>query len=296
MNKPETRHAPSPKGGTQRFRIARLLAGVTTTLLALAATAETITVGGTGAGYGTMKVLAAEFAKVSPGDSVVVVPNLGTGGGLKALGTGAINMAVIARPLSADEGAHGLVAFEYGRTPFIMITNTAGAGSFRTFRELAEMYAGRRTTWSEGGPVRVVLRPQHDVDTSMLETFSPDLKQAIPIALARPGMIMAPTDQDAADMVEKTPGAIGTSSLAIIITEKRNVRVLPINGIVPSARSVANGSYPWYKPMQLVRKGDGTPGVNRFFEFVASAHGRQILADSGHAVAGMRIASARPQP
>ena len=273
-------------------RIAPFLAAAIA-LLAAAATAETITVGGTGAGYGTMKVLAAEFSKVSPGDSVVVVPNLGTGGGLKALGAGAIQMAVIARPLNAEESARGLVAVEYGRTPFIVITSTTGAGSFRTFRELAEMYAGRRTAWPEGGPVRVVLRPQHDVDTTMLETLSPEVKQAIPVALARPGMIMAPTDQDAADMVEKTPGAIGTSSLAIVITEKRNVRVLPINGIVPSARSVANGNYPWFKPMHLVRKGESTPGVARFFEFVASPQGRQILADSGHAVAAVRVAGAR---
>jgi len=293
IHAPETFQVWPPRGRIFGSAARRILAGATL-LLAVAgagAGAETITVGGTGAALGPMRALAAQFAKLPPGHSVVVGPDLGSSGGLKALAAGAIDMAVIARPLTPQESAQGLVAVEYGKNPFVIATSMKGAGTFRTFNELADIYAGRRTTWEGGEPVRLVLRHRTDTDTALLESFSPELKLAMHVALARPGMIVASTAQEAAEKIEKTPGAIGASSLALIRTEKRQVRLLPINGVAPSARAVADGSYPFFKVMYLARKGAGTPAVALFFDFVASPRGRQILSDAGHSVA-----EAKPGP
>ena len=264
---------------------ASLLAGATW-LAVSGAAAETITVGGTGAAMGTMQALAAEFAKAQPAHSVVVVPHLGSSGGIKALAAGAIDMAAIARPLRLDESAQGLVSVAYGKTPLVLATNTKAAGTFASVAELADIYAGRRAAWAEGSPIRLVMRPQTDSDTQLLEAFSPEVKRAVATALARPGMIVAATDQEAADFIERTPGAIGTTTLALVRTEKRNVLILPLGGVAPSTRTVADGSYPYVKEMLLARrKSPEAAAVTRFFEFVASPQGRRILAETGHWVA-----------
>ena len=290
MQVPQLVQVRPPRCRTFGSTTCRILASAALLLAMAHASAETITVGGTGAALGTMRALAVEFAKVTPGASVVVVPNLGSSGGLKALAAGAIDMAAIARPLNQVESAQGIVAMAYGKNPFVIATSMKGAGTVRTLAELADMYAGRRTAWEGGEPIRLVLRPRLDTDTVLLESFSPELKLAMPAALARPGMIVASTDQETAETIEKTPGAIGPSSLALIRTEARQVRVLPLNGITPSARTVADGSYPYFKAMFLARKGAGTPAVALFFDFVASPRGRQILVDTGHAVAEARAA------
>lgn len=249
--------------------------------------AETISIGGTGAGIGTARVLAAEFAKAVPGISVVVVPNLGGSGGVKALAAGALDVSILTRPVSPEEAAQGLVAAEYGKTPFVFATAKKNPGGFKNFDEIAEVYTGRRTTWGDGEPMRLVMRPKNDSDTVLLESVSPVMKHAIQVSLARPGMVLAVTDQESADAIEKIPGAIGSLTLALIQTEKRPLQVIAINGIVPSPKAVADGTYPYYKTMYLLRKTGGKEAAVRFFEFVASPQGQRILANSGHLVAGV---------
>lgn len=262
-----------------------LLAGATLWLAVSSAAAETIKIGGTGAALGTMRALAAEFAKAAPAHSLVVVPSLGGGGGMKALAAGAIDIAVVSRPLKAEELAQGLVGMEYGKTALVIATSTQGAGTLKTLAELAEVYAGRNATWADGSPIRVVLRPQTDSHTQLLEAFSPEMKRVIPASLARPGIVIASTDQEAADYIQNTAGAVGVTSLALVLSEKRKVHVLPLGGVPPNPRTLADGSYPYVKVMVMARKDAATPAVARFFEFVASPRGRQILADIGYWVA-----------
>lgn len=263
-----------------------LLAGAILWLAVSGAATETITVGGTGAAMGTMRMLAGEFARSQSAHSVVVIPNLGSSGGVKALAAGALDLAAIARPLKPDEAGYGLISMPYGKTPLVIATNTSAAGTFANLAELADIYSGRRATWSEGTPIRLVMRSATTSDTLSLQALSPELKHAVAAALARPGMIIAATDQEAADFIERSPGAIGTITLALVRAEKRNVHILPINGVVPSTRTLADGSYPYAKQMLLARrKSHESAAVARFLEFVASPQGRRILAETGHWVA-----------
>ena len=254
-------------------------------LLALAAPvaiAATLNIGGTGTGAGIIRLLAEGFARVAPGVTVVVVPNLGTGEGLRAVAAGAIHAAVVSRPLTTDEDANGLVALEYGKTPFVFATAVSNAGGFKTVAELAEVDAGRRQTWPDGTPIRLIMRPKNDGDTLLLESVSPAMKQAVQSAMAQPGMVVSATDQDAADAMEMTPGALGTSSLALISSEGHTLHMLPVNGVAPSPKTIADVTYPFVKTLFLVRKIGADDGVMRFFDFVASSARRQILLNLGY--------------
>lgn len=248
--------------------------------------AQTLKIGGNGSGMPAMQLLGAEFARRTPGATVVVVPNLGSSGGLKALRDGVIDLAISSRPLKPEESAQGLVATEYGRTPFVFATNPSVTQGLGSLAELVDAYAGKLTTWADGKPIRLILRPKNDGDTALQQAISPEMKQAVDVALARPGMIIASTDQDAVDMLERTAGALGVTSMSIVQTEKRSLNLLPINGVAPTTNALGDGSYRYVKTMYLVRNGAGTDAVLRFNAFVASREGRQLLLNAGYRVAG----------
>ena len=264
------------------------LPAIVVALLAFATNlpAQTLKIGGNGSGMPAMQLLGTEFVKRTPGVTVVVVPNLGSSGGLKALRDGVIDLAISSRRPNPEETAQGLVASEFGRTPFVFATNTSVAQGLASLAELVDAYAGKITTWPDGKPIRLILRPKNDGDTALQQAISPEMKQAVDAALARPGMIIASTDQDAAEMLEKTAGALGVTALSMVQAEKRRLNLLSVNGVTPSTKALADGSYHYVKTMYLVRVGAGADVVQRFNAFVASREGRQLLLNAGYWVAG----------
>lgn len=243
--------------------------------------AQTLKIGGNGSGMPAMQLLGTEFAGKTPGATVVVVPNLGSNGGLKAVRDGVIDVAISSRVLRPEETAQGLVAMEFGRTPFVFATNPCVTHGIGSLAELVDAYAGKLTRWADGKPIRLILRPKNDGDTALQPAISPEMKQAVDAELSRPGMIVASTDQDAAEMLEQTTGALGVTSMSIIQAEKRRLNLLSINGVAPSTKALGDGSYQYFKTMYLVRVGAGTPLVQRFNAFVASREGRQLLLPAG---------------
>jgi len=65
-------------------------------------------------------------------------------------------------------------------------------------------------------------------------------------------MLFAVTDQESAESIEKIPGAFGSTTLAQLLTEKRAIKALRFNGVEPSPGTLAEGSYPYFKPLFVV--------------------------------------------
>lgn len=251
------------------------------------ALAQQLKVGGTGSALGTMSALADSYRKKDPSFELTVVPNLGSSGGIKAATAGAIDFAVVSRALKPEEAAAGLIPVEYGRTPFVVVTNKAGITEM-SVAQLVEIVSGRVSQWKDGAPIRLVLRPTSDHDNTLLSNFSPEMKQAVAAAHAREGMVIGVTDQDSANEAERLPGSIGTSSLALLLSENRKLQPIAINGVKPTIQTLAQGSYPYVKPMYIVTKGKPTAHVQRFIDFTMSAEGRELLARLGHTPAAAR--------
>lgn len=267
----------------RRLRRSTLLAAVLLSGLLgpLVSVADPMKLGGTGSALGVMQHLIEAFQRTDPSASFVVVPNLGTAGGMKALAAGAIHLALTNRPPRGEEVAQGLVARAYGKTPFVLVTSKPGVSGL-TVQQLAEIYAGKQRTWPDGSPIRLILRPANDGDTSILASFSTAMKQALDLAMAQEEMIIALTDQDSVNNVERLPGALGTASLALLLSERRSLTPLALDGVRPSVETLAEGSYPYMKTMYLVTKGSPDGPVARFIDFVASPAGRTILRANGH--------------
>jgi len=176
----------------------------------------------------------------------------------------------------------GAVAIEYGWTPFVFVTGTSNPVSALTTSELVDLYAGKTEWWADSTRIRLVLRPIGDSDSELVKSISPEVRAAHVLAEQRKGMPFAVSDQEAADTIEKVPGAFGTSSLTQILTEKRSLKPLKFNGVEPSAKTIADGSYPLHKVLLLVTGPASPPEAQKFISFVRSAPGREILLQTGH--------------
>ena len=127
-----------------------------------------------------------------------------------------------------------------------------------------------------------MLRPIGDSDSEFIKAMSPAMRDAKSAAERRKGMVFAVTDQEAARAIENVPGAVGPSTLALLISEKRALKPLALDGVVPSAQTIANGSYPLAKTLLIVTGPKSPPEAHGFVAFVQSAAGRDILRQSGH--------------
>ncbi len=246
-----------------------------------AAAADQIKIGGTGSALGVVGLLAREFAVRHPRIEVVFVPNLGSEGGIRALAGGAINLALISRALTPSERRPGVAEIEFARTPFVFAVSARSRVRAVTLAELADIYAGKLTQWPDGTPVRVVLRPQSDVDTAMVKNLSPAIRLALAAAEQRPGVRFSVTDQSAAQDVETIRGAIGTTTLAIIFSERRMLRALQLEGKDPTLANAVAGVYPHYKRLFFVIGADRPLAVDAFIAFARSSAGREILGGNG---------------
>lgn len=252
----------------------------------LGAVSGPLTIGGTGAALGTMQKLADQFQKNHPAVRVAVLPSLGSGGGIKALVAGKLSVSVSSRPITDTERAKGVQAWEIARTPLVFATSLDTPVSNVTLEQLAALYSGATSHWTNGTLVRPVLRPADDIDTLLVMDMSPALRQAVQAAHRRDGNNIAITDTDSADELERIPGAIGTSTLSLIKSEGRRLKMLSVAGVSPSVQELANGTYPYQKSIYLVVPPHPSPVAQAFVTFLASPAASTLLAQTGNIPTG----------
>ena len=244
--------------------------------------AEEFKIGGTGTALRTMQHLADVFTAANPDVRITILRSLGSTGGIRAVSDGAIGLAVASRPLNEGERKRGLVTREYARTPFVFAVSTTSKITEITSAEMADIYAGKLTAWPDGSPIRIVLRPAIDIDTAIVKSISPAIGRGVAEAMERPGMRISPTDQDAADAIEAISGAIGPTTIALIVSEHRALRALKFDGGEPTLANAAGGTYPYYKSLFFVTGAKHSATVDRFVAFGQSPAGRKILEGDGH--------------
>ncbi|MDD2733305.1 MAG: substrate-binding domain-containing protein [Desulfuromonadaceae bacterium] len=252
---------------------------------AFPATAQTetiIKIGGTGSALGTMKQLASAYEKSHPGVSIRILPSLGSTAGIKAVSGGGLDLGLASRPLTESERQLGVVAVEFARSPFVFITNRKVNKKNVSLRELESFYSNPEAKWPDGSRIRLVMRPEKDIDTKLLRNLSPGMESAVKAAQVRSGMIRAITDQESTDALVRTPGALGCATLGEIISENRPVNILSFNGVKPGIKTAADGSYPLVKSIYLLTTAKTPAAARQFAEFVRSPAAGTILTKNGN--------------
>jgi phosphate transport system substrate-binding protein len=256
--------------------------GAAFAMAAAGAHADSIKIGGTGTGLGSMRLMAQEFNKSRPDAQLVIAPSLGSTGAIRAVIGGAVDIGISARQVTPDEQRQGALARAYARTPLVIATGVKSKAAAMTLSQLVLIYSGKVTRWPDGSPIRLVVRPQSDADTLAMRAISGEMDAAMTAALARKGLRMADTDQDNADALEQLPGSLGSTTLTQIVAENRALRPLALDGVEPTLEALAAGRYRHSKTLYLVIGRSPSPLAKDFVAFVRSPAGRAVLARSGN--------------
>lgn len=243
------------------------------------ARAELLTVGGTGSSTPLIEILFEEFKKQNPGQSLRIIhPPLGSNGALKAIATGRIDLAIVARPASAEDEANAYGEhFALADTPIVMASRDGQHRNGFTLEELAMVYEGNLQTWDSGAPIRLVLRGNFESDTLALKSMSARMAKAVNQAAKRPGMAGAVNDIETASLIAKTPGSLGPTTLGLLTTLGLAVTAFPLNGAAPSVANMENGSYPWFKRLTVVLPHHPGAAATSFANFLRSPKARDIM-------------------
>lgn len=247
--------------------------------------AEIIRINGSGSALYVMKPLVRAYIKAHPEVRIEMDKPIGSSGAVKALLVGALDIAVSSKILKPEERAKGAVSREYGKTPLTIVTGKKVTKTDITTRELEEIYYGKRRTWSDGEPIRLILRPDADIDAKILEGLSPGMGVAIKAAQTQHGMIVAITDPESDEAIAKTAGSLGASTLPAILVEKTPLNLLSLNGIKPTLKTLADGTYPLAKNIRFITTKNTPSAAFKLIDFIFSPQGRAIAEKSGVLVA-----------
>jgi phosphate transport system substrate-binding protein len=243
--------------------------------------AQTLRVGGTGAAAGMMKTLGEAFCAANPGVRLDVVPSLGSSGGIAAVRDGALDFSISSRELRSEEVAETLRAIHFATSPFGLASSNRAPGDLKR-TEVAAFYADVKSTWPDHTPVRVILRPRSESDTTLLGLTFPGMVAAIAAMHAHRDIPVAPTDQDNVRTAERIDGSLVATSLTQVLMEKPRLQFVSIDGVSPSIENMALGSYPYGKKFYLVLSARHNPTVDRFLEFIRSPSGERLLRQTGN--------------
>jgi phosphate transport system substrate-binding protein len=247
--------------------------------LSAAARADTLTIGGSGGTLGLMRALA-QAHEAETGTRGVIVPSLGTSGGIRALGDGKIDIAALGRDLNQADRDRGLSIVLTMTTPFGLVTSVAHPPSVAP-EVIASYLAEPRSRWPDGSPIRALLRPSGQSDYLVMFARFPGTEAAVQRLRERKDVPIATNDQENLDLAEAVPGSLTGTTLMQVLTERRSLRFIPINGILPSVEAVQAGVYQPVKPVYVAVRQPANAPVTAFAAFLATPRARAIQLANG---------------
>jgi phosphate transport system substrate-binding protein len=205
-------------------------------------------------------------------------PN-GSNAGLKALMEGRIQLAASSRPLNATEVQAGLQAIPVAKDALAVAVgvNNPYKGGL-TLQQLADIFQGRITNWSQvGGPDRRIRVLNRAPQSGTYSAFQELVLLGSPFAPDNPPYFTTAT-QDVTTPLLRALGEDGiTYSTVDQVQNQQTVRMVPIDGQMPTREAIQSGRYPLARNVFLVVPRKTSPVVADFINYALSDQGQQII-------------------
>ena len=212
---------------------------------------------------------------------VVVEESLGSGGGVRAVLDGMIDVALVARPLTEGERARGLTAIAVGREAVIVAANPSVPLAGISSDKLRAFYAGQQRAWPDGSPAILLLRDPSESANAALDSLVPGLAPLRENAYRDGGWRVLYHDDAMAEALVVTRGAIGMYSQSALVTLRLPLRALAIDGVQPSPASVSAGQWRATRDFTLVVRDDRRERAQPLLDYVRSSEGQAIVERCG---------------
>jgi phosphate transport system substrate-binding protein len=237
-----------------------------------------VRVSGSGAALPLVQKLAAAYSRQHPADRFAFDAGTNSGGGIRGVVQGTLDIGVVNRPLSEAEASDGLNVQPFAKDAVVFAAQTASSVRGLSTADVQDVYGGVRTDWEQlGGARGLILILDRDPDEPQRSQFLLPLLDGRPVQART---IMLTSVPDMLQTLEGTPNSLGYTTLtALRIRQAKQVRVLALDGVVPGREALLAGTYPWYLTYSLVTRPEAPPAVERFLAFVRSPEGQTALAE-----------------
>ncbi len=216
-------------------------------------------------------------------DISVSVRGGGSGVGIAALIDGRADIADASRPIKTKEIK---AAREKGIDPYANIVARDGIAvvvhpdnpiNALDMETLKKIYTGEINNWKEvGGESKPIVVISRDVASGTFEVFN---ELVLGGGKVKEGALMLASNKAVATTVATTPDGVGYIGLGYLSGE---VKALKMDGVMPSNKTVNDGSYKLARPLFMYTNGKPKSMIKSFIDFVLSDEGQKIAEEVGY--------------
>jgi len=223
---------------------------------------------------------ARRFSELYPGFKISVAA-IGSGPGIKAVGSGEVDIGMASRDLKEKELEQwpDLKPFRIAMDSIAIVVHPSNPVNGLTLEQVAKIFAGEITNWREVGgpdkPIHVVTREKGSGTRDCFEhvAMKPFGKEISAKAMVQQG------NPRVRAAVANDPLSIGYISLGFV---DETVKPLKIDGVEPKIENVLKGTYPIRRSLYVITKGDPDPAELMFIGYLLSAEGQRIVKELGY--------------
>ena len=201
----------------------------------------------------------------------------GSGSGITAVAEGRCDIGLSSRALKEAEKEQGLVGTVLAYDGIAVIVNPENTVEDLTVEQIAAIYTGEITNWSQvGGIDAEIVLIGREAGSGTRGGFE-EIVGVEDVCLYRQELT---STGDVITAVSQNPGAIGYASLASV---KDTVKAIKVGGVAPSEETVKDETYAIQRPFVLVTK-EGvelSETAKAFFDFITSEAAREVITAAG---------------
>ena len=205
----------------------------------------------------------------------------GSGTGIAALINGTIQIANASREMSKEEIAlakkNGItpVRFTVALDAIAVVVHPENPVTHLSLEQISEMYTGRFRRWtSVGGEDRPIVLLSRESNSGTYVYF---LERVLRLgdskgkALFSPETLLMPSSEGISSEVQQNPNALGYDGLGYVTSAQKMVAVGRTGDgpfVLPSARTVLDGTYPVSRPLYMYTAGEPTGAVKEYIDWI----------------------------
>ncbi|MGC2061686.1 MAG: substrate-binding domain-containing protein [Thermodesulfovibrionales bacterium] len=244
------------------------------------ASAETLTASGCSISMkGYLTDLAKEYERRT--GVKVLLHSSGTLGGVEDLRAGKVDFAASCRSRTAGD-PENIEFIQVAWGALVFITHKSNKVSNVSLDQVRAIYAGQITNWKQlngdDAPIEIFIAKGKiglsGVESSLREMV---LKGKEPVQTTHTTSLSSSGFVE--QTVEKTPEGFATTGFPSAV--KRAVKILGVDGVYPSIKTIRNNRYPLKRPLFLMVPLKPKPEVRKFVDFVLSKEGQMFISSRG---------------
>ena len=216
------------------------------------------------------------FKEMYP-DVTVNYSGTGSGAGVEAAQTGTSDIGLSSRELKEEETAAGAVANVVAKDGVAVIVNPANGVEDLTVEQIADIFSGKITNWSElGGEDMEIAVYGREAGSGTRGAF----EEIVGVVDACQLTNEYSSTGDLVGNVAGNENAIGYASLSAV---DETVKAVKVAGVECTEDTVKDGSYAIQRPFVMVTK-EGTTlsaAAQAFLDYAMSAEAAPIIAAAG---------------